>query len=162
ISAARVGLSVLRQSTHLRSELRRRCQRKAPRAMGSLCLCRTMRDVSVSPANPHAAARGVAASWRRPGLAMIPERPWRLPPSDALSSVAYATDAMLQVLVPAGVVAIAYGPWLALAIAALLLIVAFSYRQTIHAYPQGGGAYIVAKDNLGTTAGLVAAVALLV
>src|SRR5436190_20725756 len=82
--------------------------------------------------------------------------------SDALSSVAYATDAMLAVLVPAGVVAIAYGPRLALAIAALLLIVTFSYRQTINAYPQGGGAYIVAKDNLGATAGLVAAVALLI
>lgn len=67
--------------------------------------------------------------------------------SDTLSSVAYATDAMLEVLAPAGLVAIRYGPRLAFLIATLLIIVTFSYRQTIHAYPQGGGAYIVAKDT---------------
>jgi amino acid transporter len=82
--------------------------------------------------------------------------------SDALSSVAYAGDAMLEVLAPAGLLALSYGRPLALLIAALLLIVAFSYRQTIHAYPQGGGAYIVAKDNLGIVPGLVAAMALLI
>jgi amino acid transporter len=69
--------------------------------------------------------------------------------SDALSSVAYATDAMLVVLVPAGLLAVgSMGP-IALLIVILLAIVTFSYRQTIRAYPQGGGAYIVAKDNLG-------------
>src|ERR1019366_10362186 len=82
--------------------------------------------------------------------------------SDALSSVAYATDAMLAVLVPAGLVAVGATRPLAFLIAGLLVIVTFSYRQTIHAYPQGGGAYIVAKDNLGVLPGLVAATALLI
>jgi len=82
--------------------------------------------------------------------------------SDALSSVAYAPDAMLEVLGAFGLVAISYGPRLALLIVTLLFIVTFSYRQTIFAYPQGGGAYIVAKSNLGVIAGLVAAVALLI
>jgi amino acid transporter len=82
--------------------------------------------------------------------------------SDALSSVAYATDAMLAVLVPAGLVAVSATRPLAFLIAALLVIVTFSYRQTIHAYPQGGGAYIVAKDNLGVVPGLIAATALLI
>jgi amino acid transporter len=82
--------------------------------------------------------------------------------SDALSSVAYATDAMLAVLVPAGLQAVGATRPLTFLIAALLVIVTFSYRQTIHAYPQGGGAYIVAKDNLGVVPGLVAATALLI
>src|SRR5439155_19349456 len=82
--------------------------------------------------------------------------------SDALSSVAYASDAMLEVLAPAGLIAISYAPRLAFLIAALLIVVVLSYRQTIHAYPQGGGAYIVAKDNLGTIPGLIAATALLI
>jgi amino acid transporter len=82
--------------------------------------------------------------------------------SDALSSVAYATDAMLAVLVPAGLLAVGATRSLAFMIAALLVIVTFSYRQTIHAYPNGGGAYIVAKDNLGIVPGLVAATALLI
>jgi amino acid transporter len=82
--------------------------------------------------------------------------------SDALSSVAYATDAMLAVLVPAGLLAVGATRPLAFLIAALLVIVTFSYRQTIQAYPQGGGAYIVAKENLGVVPGLVAATALLI
>lgn len=82
--------------------------------------------------------------------------------SDALSSVAYATDAMLAVLVPAGLLAVGATRPLAFLIAGLLVIVTFSYRQTIHAYPQGGGAYIVAKDNLGVVPGLIAATALLI
>jgi amino acid transporter len=82
--------------------------------------------------------------------------------SDALSSVAYATDAMLAVLVPAGLLAVGATRPLAFLIAALLVIVTFSYRQTIHAYPTGGGAYLVAKDNLGIVPGLVAATALLI
>ncbi len=86
--------------------------------------------------------------------------------SDALSSTAYASEEILLVLA----VAYAYGQTnafnyvvpITLVIAVVLTIVAISYRQTIHAYPSGGGAYIVAKENLGTTAGLVAAAALLV
>ena len=82
--------------------------------------------------------------------------------SDALSSVAYATDFILATLVVAGVGAFVYAVPISLVIAALLGIVAFSYRQTIHAYPTGGGAYIVAKENIGPTAGLIAAGSLLV
>jgi len=82
--------------------------------------------------------------------------------SDALSSVAYATDFILATLVVAGVGAFVYAVPISLIIAALLAIVAFSYRQTIHAYPTGGGAYIVAKENIGPTAGLIAAASLLV
>src|SRR5438876_6959851 len=82
--------------------------------------------------------------------------------SDALSSVAYATDFILATLVVAGVGAFIYAVPISLVIATLLAIVAFSYRQTIHAYPTGGGAYIVAKENIGSAAGLVAAASLLV
>src|SRR5437764_483797 len=80
--------------------------------------------------------------------------------SDNLSSVAYATEEILIVLALAGAgVAMGHVIPISLAIAVLLAIVATSYRQTIHAYPSGGGAYTVAKDNLGTAAGLTAAAA---
>src|SRR5712691_7929002 len=82
--------------------------------------------------------------------------------SDALSSVAYATEAILLVLLIGGQAALGYATPISLLIATLLLIVAFSYRQTIFAYPSGGGAYIVAKDNIGQMSGLVAASALLI
>src|SRR4026209_1297002 len=82
--------------------------------------------------------------------------------SDALSSVAYATDFILATLLSAGVGAFVCAVPISLVIAALLAIVAFSYRQTIHAYPTGGGAYIVAKENIGPAAGLIAAASLLV
>src|SRR5580765_2012975 len=82
--------------------------------------------------------------------------------SDALSSVAYATDFVLATLVVAGVGAFVYAIPISLVIAGLLAIVAFSYRQTIHAYPTGGGAYIVAKENISDNAGLIAAASLLV
>ena len=82
--------------------------------------------------------------------------------SDALSSVAYATEAILVVLVAAGSKALPLVLPISLGIALLLLIVGFSYRQTIHAYPNGGGAYIVAYDNLGEMPGLIAAAALLI
>ncbi len=81
--------------------------------------------------------------------------------SDALSSTAYATEEILLVLVLAGSMAYRYVIPIGLAIAALLAIVVFSYRQTVHAYPQGGGAYIVTKDNLGRAPSLLAASALL-
>jgi amino acid transporter len=82
--------------------------------------------------------------------------------SDPLSSVAYATEEILRVLVLAGAVALTFASPIALVIAAILAIVVFSYRQTIHAYPNGGGAYIVAKDNIGPAAAQVAAAALLI
>ena len=81
--------------------------------------------------------------------------------SDALSSVAYATEEILLVLVLAGSGALGLSLPIALAIAALLLIVASSYYQTVHAYPTGGGAYTVARENLGTLPSLVAGGALL-
>src|SRR6476659_7196473 len=76
--------------------------------------------------------------------------------SDALSSVAYATEEILRVLVIGGLAVLSHAMPVALLIAALLAIVAVSYRQTIYAYPSGGGAYIVSKDNLGSGAALVA------
>ncbi|MBI5289962.1 MAG: APC family permease [Chloroflexi bacterium] len=82
--------------------------------------------------------------------------------SDVLSSSAYATDEILLVLVAAGVGALTHSLEIALAIGLLLAIVTFSYRQTIKAYPSGGGAYIVARENLGDAAGLSAAAALAV
>jgi amino acid transporter len=82
--------------------------------------------------------------------------------SDALSSVAYATEEILRVLVLVGATALTFSGPIAIVIATILAVVVFSYRQTIHAYPGGGGAYIVAKENLGESAGLVAAAALLI
>jgi amino acid transporter len=82
--------------------------------------------------------------------------------SDALSSVAYATEEILRVLVIGGVAAMWYATPISILIAALLATVAFSYRQTIYAYPGGGGAYIVARENIGALAGLTAAAALLI
>src|SRR4051794_26727978 len=82
--------------------------------------------------------------------------------SDALSSSAYATDEILIVLAVAGTAALSYSIPIALVIAGLLAVVAFSYRQTIKAYPSGGGAYIVARENLGEAPGLIAAASLAV
>jgi amino acid transporter len=81
--------------------------------------------------------------------------------SDAISSVAYATEAILVSLLAAGSAALGAAIPISIAIVALLSIVALSYRQTIPAYPSGGS-YIVAKDNLGTLAGLIAAASLLI
>lgn len=82
--------------------------------------------------------------------------------SDALSSSAYATEEILIVLAATGAANLRISVPIAVAIVALLTIVVISYRQTIRAYPNGGGAYIVAKDNLGQGSGLIAAAALLV
>ena len=82
--------------------------------------------------------------------------------SDALSSVAYATE---EILIPLSLFAMGAVAWslpIALAIGALLVIITLSYRQTIDAYPNGGGAYTVAKENLGKKAGLIAAASLLI
>src|ERR671922_2604964 len=82
--------------------------------------------------------------------------------SDPLSSVAYATEEMMLVLVTAGAATLVYRLPIAIAIASLLAIVVTSYRQTVRAYPRGGGSYIVARENLGTVPGLVAAAAILI
>lgn len=81
--------------------------------------------------------------------------------SDAISSVAYATEQTLLVLAVLGTAALSYVVPISAVIVGLLVLVALSYRQTIFAYPAGGGSYTVSKDNLGTGAGLVAAAALL-
>jgi amino acid transporter len=81
---------------------------------------------------------------------------------DALASAAYGPEAALTILIPLGIAGLAYIPAISFAIIILLGIVFFSYRQTIAAYPQGGGSYIVARQNLGTFAGLLAGSALLI
>src|SRR5512136_2499836 len=81
--------------------------------------------------------------------------------SDALSSTAYATQEILVILALAGTAAFGYAFPISVAIVALLAIVTLSYEQTIHAYPGGGGAYIVARDNLGEAPAQTAGAALL-
>ena len=81
---------------------------------------------------------------------------------DALSSAAYGPEAALTLLIPLGLVGVRYIVPISLAIIILLVIVFFSYRQTIDAYPQGGGSYTVASENLGTYPGLLAAAALMI
>ena len=114
-------------------------------------------------------ARAKAVLFGRP-LATAQEIEERLPKkkalaifsSDAISSSAYAVDEILRVLILAGVAALFLSVYIAAAIALMLAIVAFSYRQLCVAYPKGGGAYVVAKENLGRYAGLIAAAALMI
>ena len=75
---------------------------------------------------------------------------------DALSSSAYGPEAALTLLLPLGALGVLYIVPITAVIIGVLLIVYFSYRQTIAAYPMGGGSYTVAKENLGTSAGLLA------
>jgi amino acid transporter len=104
--------------------------------------------------------RQVATSWMEhtllPKILALP-----VFSSDPLSSNAYATEEMMLVLVAAGAGALVFRLPIAVAIATVLIIVVVSYRQTVRAYPSGGGSYIVARENLGTVPGLVAAAALL-
>ncbi len=81
---------------------------------------------------------------------------------DALSSAAYGPEAALTLLIPLGMAGVAYILPIIGAILVLLAIVYFSYRQTMQAYPHGGGSYTVASENLGTGAGLLAAAALMI
>src|SRR5258706_1537380 len=82
--------------------------------------------------------------------------------SDALSSVAYATEEILIVLSVGGIAFFSYTPWIALAVGVLMLVVVASYRQNVHAYPSGGGDYEVSSTNLGQRVGLAVASALMV
>ncbi|WP_197680336.1 APC family permease [Mycolicibacterium rutilum] len=82
--------------------------------------------------------------------------------SDALSSVAYAPEEIFLVLSVAGLAAYSMTPWIGLAVAGVMVVVIASYRQNVHAYPSGGGDYEVVTTNLGPTAGLTVASALLV
>src|SRR5699024_7493905 len=81
--------------------------------------------------------------------------------SDALSSIAYGTEQIVLVLVTLSTTAIWYSLPIAALVIILLISLILSYRQIIHAYPQGGGAYIVSSENLGQKAGLVAGGSLL-
>src|SRR6202162_5146662 len=81
---------------------------------------------------------------------------------DALSSAAYGPEAALTLLIPLGMAGVAYILPISASIVVLLAIVYLSYRQTIEAYPQGGGSYTVASENLGVGAGLLAAASLMV
>jgi amino acid transporter len=113
-----------------------------------------------------AAIRGVLFGRPLSSAAELSERlpKWKALPvfsSDVMSSVAYATGAMMLILAGAGDVNFKYVLGLSVVVVALLIIVTFSYRQTIRAYPNGGGSYIVAHANLGVLAGLVAAGSLL-
>ena len=101
--------------------------------------------------------RSAAADERLPNVQALP-----ILSSDALSSVAYATEAALGVLILGGSAALGLSVPITLAIIALIAIVVLSYRQAIAAYPNGGGSYVVARDNLGRNVGLVAAAALLI
>lgn len=82
--------------------------------------------------------------------------------SDALSSVAYAPQELLMILMLGGLSFLAFAPWIAACVVILLIVVVLSYRQLIRAYPSGGGDYEVASKNLGEKAGVVVAAALLV
>src|ERR1700732_2208044 len=82
--------------------------------------------------------------------------------SDALSSVAYATEQILIVLSVGGFALFSYTPWIAIAVGVLMLVVVASYRQNVHAYPSGGGDYEVASTNLGPRVGMAVASALMV
>jgi len=82
--------------------------------------------------------------------------------SDALSSVAYATQEILLVLAAGGLAVIGYAPWVALAVALLILVVVASYRQNVHAYPSGGGDYEVTTTNFSPKVGMTVASALMV
>src|SRR5579863_1332531 len=81
---------------------------------------------------------------------------------DALSSAAYGPEAALTLLIPLGVAGLTYILPITFSILALLTILYFSYRQTIAAYPNGGGSYTVARENIGEGAGLLAAAALMI
>ncbi|WP_235008208.1 APC family permease [Microbacterium timonense] len=82
--------------------------------------------------------------------------------SDALSSVAYAPQELLLILLTGGLAFLAFAPWVAVAVVVLLIVVVISYRQLIKAYPSGGGDYEVARKNLGEVPGVIVAAALLV
>ena len=106
---------------------------------------------------------GRPLSSERMGETLLPR--WLALPvfcSDPLSSNAYATEEILLVLSVGGLALLHLTPWVAAAVIVLLVTVVISYRQTCHAYPNGGGAYAVSRANLGQNAALVAAAALLI
>src|SRR5574339_231136 len=123
--------------------MRRESEYKPPRSVSHWFIGRPLSSADA----PH------QAIGKRVGLAVFA--------SDALSSTAYATQEILTVLAAGGVAAFAYSMPIAAAIVVLLAIVTLSYEQVIHAYPDGGGAYIVARDNLGELPAQTAGAALM-
>src|SRR5579863_5162107 len=102
------------------------------------------------------------ANWEEKGEQIGPAAGIPIFGLDALSSAAYGPEAALTILIPLGATGIAYIVPISTSIIVLLSIVYFSYRQTIAAYPNGGGSYTVARQNLGPRAGLLAAAALII
>jgi amino acid transporter len=102
------------------------------------------------------------ANWEEKGEQIGPAAGIPIFGLDALSSAAYGPEAALTILIPLGALGVAYIVPISGAIILLLTIVYFSYRQTIDAYPGGGGSYTVARENIGPGAGLLAAAALLI
>ncbi|HTW63015.1 MAG TPA: APC family permease [Bryobacteraceae bacterium] len=102
------------------------------------------------------------ANWEERGERIGPAAGIPIFGLDALSSAAYGPEAALTILIPLGAMGVANIVPISIAIIALLTIVFFSYRQTIDAYPAGGGSYTVARENIGARAGLLAAAALLI
>src|ERR1700729_1170643 len=102
------------------------------------------------------------ANWEEQGEQVGPSAGIPIFGLDALSSAAYGPEAALTLLIPLGAAGIAYIIPISTSIIVLLAIVYFSYRQTIAAYPGGGGSYTVASENLGVFAGLLAASALMI
>ena len=102
------------------------------------------------------------ANWEEHGEQIGPSAGIPIFGLDALSSAAYGPEAALTLLIPLGLLGLRYILPVVTAIVVLLIIVYFSYRQTIEAYPQGGGSYTVASENLGPKVGLLAAAALMI
>jgi amino acid transporter len=102
------------------------------------------------------------ANWEEQGEQIGPSAGIPIFGLDALSSAAYGPEAALTLLIPLGMLGVHYILPVVAAIVALLIIVYFSYCQTIEAYPRGGGSYTVASENLGDRAGLLAAAALMI
>jgi amino acid transporter len=102
------------------------------------------------------------ANWEEHGEQVGPSAGIPIFGLDALSSAAYGPEAALTLLIPLGLLGVHYIVPVITAIVVLLVIVFFSYRQTIEAYPQGGGSYTVASENLGPHVGLLAAAALMI
>ena len=113
--------------------MRRKAEYQPPRSLRSFLIGRPLATADA----PHQTIGKVV------GLAVFA--------SDALSSTAYATQEILVILAAAGTIAFGYVFPITIAIVVLLAIVTISYEQTIHAYPGGGGAYIVARDNLANS-----------
>src|SRR5580700_6326631 len=102
------------------------------------------------------------ANWEEHGEQIGPSAGIPIFGLDALSSAAYGPEAALTLLIPLGLLGLHYILPVIAAIVVLLIIVYFSYRQTIEAYPHGGGSYTVASENLGELPGLLAAAALMI